>query len=352
MSPSSDHDPGPAAARARADATGGAHPASTVLETRNGGRMLIGTASWTDPTITAPGVFYPEGAHSPEERLRYYASRFPLVEVDSAYYGLPSERVAALWVERTPPRFTFNLKAFSLMTGQPAQVRSLPKAIREALPEAAAGKARVYPRDVPDEVMDQVWSTYVDALEPLRSSGKLGAVLLQYPRWFVPSKENAADLVRATERLAAHDVPCAVELRNRLWFGDEKRKTERTLAWLREHDIPFVMVDGPQGFESSVPPVAAVTSKALAVLRMHGRNRETWEARGVPTVERYRYLYDAKELAEWGERVAEVAESAKEMHILFNNCYANYGTTNAIEFTELMRKVVKQEAGSRNQASP
>ena len=75
------------------------------------GRILIGTSSWTDPTLIKEGHFYPSGATSADARLRYYASQFPIVEVDSTYYFPPSEKNSELWIERTPPEFTFNIKA-------------------------------------------------------------------------------------------------------------------------------------------------------------------------------------------------------------------------------------------------
>ncbi|HLQ61152.1 MAG TPA: DUF72 domain-containing protein, partial [Candidatus Acidoferrales bacterium] len=106
-----------------------------------GGEVRVGTASWTDPTMTARGVFYPEGAGSAEERLRYYASQFPVVEVDATYYALPREQQSKLWVERTPAGFLFDVKAHALMTGQPSEVKRLPKEIREALPEKLKEKA-------------------------------------------------------------------------------------------------------------------------------------------------------------------------------------------------------------------
>jgi uncharacterized protein YecE (DUF72 family) len=181
-----------------------------------------------------------------------------------------------------------------------------------------------------------VWRIFLDALEPLRSSGKLGAVLLQYPRWFVPTPENRDALLDARRRLG--DVTGAVELRNRRWFGEDRQKTERTLAFLERNGFPFVMVDGPQGLESSVPPVPAVTSPRLALLRLHGRRAGTWEKPGVPTVERYRYLYDREQLADWAPKIADAASQAKEVHILFNNCYGNYGTTNAVEMMQGLRE--------------
>src|SRR5437870_4104954 len=112
----SDHDPGPEGASARADPIESV--AAEPIEVADGSRVLIGTASWTDPTMTAAGVFYPSGAATAEERLAYYASTFPVVEVDATYYALPAERTAQLWAERTPPAFTFAIKAPALMTGQ------------------------------------------------------------------------------------------------------------------------------------------------------------------------------------------------------------------------------------------
>src|SRR5204863_6644423 len=110
-----DHDPGADRANERARPIETA--ASEPIET-GGSRVLVGTASWTDPTMTAAGVFYPSGADTAEERLAYYASSFPVVEVDATYYALPAERTAQLWADRTPPDFTFDIKAHALMTGQ------------------------------------------------------------------------------------------------------------------------------------------------------------------------------------------------------------------------------------------
>src|SRR5437879_4504389 len=125
-----DHDPGSEAAAARVAAleTAGAEPIEA-----GGSRVLVGTASWTDPTMTATGVFYPKGADTAEERLAYYASSFPVVEVDATYYALPAERTAQLWAERTPPDFTFDIKPHPLMTGQGTAPRRLPNALRECL---------------------------------------------------------------------------------------------------------------------------------------------------------------------------------------------------------------------------
>ena len=114
--------------------------AAEPLELDGSGRILVGTASWTDPTMTASGVFYPVGADSAEERLQYYASTFPVVEVDATYYALPAERTAQLWVDRTPPDFTFDIKAHALMTGQGTETKRLPKVDPREPAGGAAGQ--------------------------------------------------------------------------------------------------------------------------------------------------------------------------------------------------------------------
>jgi uncharacterized protein YecE (DUF72 family) len=85
---------------------------------------LIGTTSWTDKTLVESGLFYPGAAKTSEARLRYYASRFPIVEVDSSYYGMPSEHNSRLWVERAPEGFVFDIKAFRLFSGHQRRVLS------------------------------------------------------------------------------------------------------------------------------------------------------------------------------------------------------------------------------------
>src|SRR4029079_5116488 len=165
------------------------------------GRVRAGPASWTAPTMTASGVFYPVGADSAEERLQYYASTFPVVEVDPTYYALPAERTSQLWVDRTPPDFTFAIKAPALMTGQGTETRRLPKSIREALPEDQQAKARIYTKELPAELQGEAWRMFPDGLAPLAERNQLGSILLQYPKWVFPSNENRALIEEAVERL-------------------------------------------------------------------------------------------------------------------------------------------------------
>lgn len=323
------HDPGTATALARSAA---APEGVGQLHAASGARIVIGVASWTDPSMTARGVFYPDDVVKPEARLRYYASRFPLVEVDSTYYAIPARRMAELWTQRTPEDFTFDVKAHALMTGQPSEVSRLPKVLRDALPPSLAAKRHLYASELPDEICHAVWAAFLDAISPLRDTGRLGAILLQFPRWVGPSRANAAQIEEARRRLG--DWPAAVEFRNRRWF--DERTGARTLDLIRRNGFAHVVVDSPPGFESSVPAVPEVTAPTLAVVRFHGRNVDTWEAKVTQVSQRFRFLYDEKQLREWLPAISAISEQAEEVHLVFNNCYGNYGTTNALEMAGML----------------
>lgn len=296
------------------------------------GNVLIGSASWTDPTLVKSGLFYPPSARTAEARLRYYASQFPLVEVDSSYYALPSRRAAELWVERTPDDFVFNVKAYGSMTGHPIELRALPKDVAAALPERLAGKRRAYPRDLGAELVQELEDRFVDALQPLTRAGKLGAVLLQLPPWFTATRGNARRIEAYRERLA--DLPLAVELRHPSWLADDRRP--RLMKLLGDNRLTYVGVDTPQGRKTSMPDVLEVTCPSLAMVRFHGRNRQTWDARTATAAERFDYIYVPDELRPWAERVAALGERAELVHALFNNCTYHAAQLNGYDLAALL----------------
>jgi uncharacterized protein YecE (DUF72 family) len=223
------------------------------------------------------------------------------------------------------------VKAFALLTQHPSNVRSLPEPVKAELPKEALEKARLYPKDFPDQASELVWSMFASAIEPLKKAGKLGAVLFQFPRWFVRSRRGFDYLRELGERAT---YPIAVEFRGGGWMDEGKR--ESTLAQLEELRFAYVVVDEPQGSKSSVPPVVACTSPDLAVIRFHGRNTETWEEPGITAAERFRYLYSDDELREWVEPAKELAGQAKQVQILMNNCYEDHGVRNAAQMARLL----------------
>jgi uncharacterized protein YecE (DUF72 family) len=285
----------------------------------------VGTASWTDRTLIESG-WYPAEAKSPAERLAYYASRFPLVEVDSTYYALPAEQTAAAWAERTPGGFTFNVKAFSLFTQHPTRVGSLPKDLRPAAEQA--GKDPFYLRQVEPKLADQAWERFLSALQPLHQAGKLGAILLQFPQWFPISRANKDYILACADRVAPRRV--CIEFRNHTWMTEDNQK--ETLEFLSGHDLPYVCVDMPQGYPNSIPPVLAATAD-LAVARLHGHSGK-WESKDIH--ERFGYRYSHKELTGWAPKIRDLAEGAATTHVLFNNCYRDYAQVNARQLADLL----------------
>ena len=296
-------------------------------------RILVGTSSWTDKTLIESGRFYPPSARTPEDRLRFYASRFPIVEIDSSYYGIPSVENAQRWVERTPEGFVFNIKTYRLFTRHQTPVVSLGKEIAAALD--APRKKTVYDTDVPAEVTLELWRRFRAVLEVLRAGGRLGAVHMQFAPWVAFHPDTFAYLEHCRAMLAGFTV--AVEFRNRSWF-DNERRTARTLAFERDNGFVNVVVDEPQGIPNTIPSVWQVTNPELAVVRLHGRNHGTWNRKGLQaSSQRFDYDYGEPELAEIAGNVAALAPQAGTTHVLFNNNYQDQGQRGAAALTELLQ---------------
>jgi len=291
------------------------------------GEIQVGTASWTDRTLIESG-WYPPEANNPARRLGYYARQFPLVEVDATYYALPAEQTAEAWAARTPAGFTFNIKAFSLFTQHPTRVGALPADLRDGLP---AGKETVYLRQVDPALTTSAWERFLAALEPLRAAGKLGAILFQFPQWFPISRANKNYILSCAERVAPRRL--CVEFRNRTWMTPDNQ--QETLQFLSGHDLPYVSVDMPQGYPSSIPPVLAATAD-LAVVRLHGHS-DRWTSKDIH--QRFGYRYSNEELTDWAQRIRGLAGTADDTHVLFNNCYSDYAQVNARQLADLLGEV-------------
>ncbi|MFV8127461.1 DUF72 domain-containing protein [Streptomyces syringium] len=297
-------------------------------------KILVGTCSWTDPSLVSSG-WYPPGARDPEGRLRHYADRFPVVEVDATYYGLPSTRNSRLWAERTPRGFTFDVKAFAPLTGHAVRAGALPADLRPAGP----AQRRLACADLPPGVTDELWERFTGALRPLREAGRLGSVLLQFPPWLRPGPEAHAHLAACRERAPA--LPLAVEFRHPAWLVPDE--LPRTLGVLRAHRMALVAVDTARTVPGALPPTDDVTHPGLAVVRFHGRS-EAW---GTGSKEdRFRHRYTVAELAPWTERIRRLARRAAEVHVLFNNCCADAAVSAAATMRHLLAEAVALPGGS------
>jgi uncharacterized protein YecE (DUF72 family) len=243
---------------------------------------------------------------------------------------MPTPQNSVLWAERTPEDFTFNVKAFRLFTGHQTQPMVMGKDIAQALgPDAPR---QVYYRDTPQEVRDELWRRFIDALAPLKAAGKLGAVHFQFAPWMIRNRDGMAHVRHCVEKMEGHTV--AVEFRNKSWF--EGDKLEKTIAFERELGVVHTMVDGPQGFTNSVPLVFEATHPNIALLRLHGRNKDTWNIKAEASSSRFDYWYSGEELEAMVPEIREVASRVEQLHILFNTNNQDQGQVNA----RLMRKLL------------
>ena len=274
-------------------------PPREPIELPGGGATVrIGTASWTDPTMTAGTVFYPKGADTAEERLQYYAASSRWSRSTPPTTRCPSRAYGELWRDRTPPDFVFDVKAHALMTGQPTETKRLPKVIREALPAelAAQGadlRARPAHRAARRRSGRCSWTASSHCARPASS----GRCCCSTRSGSSPSARAASEILAARETLAGHTF--AVELRNGSWFNEKNARSDDALPDRQQ----AALRDGRRAAglqERACPPVVAVTSPDLAVMRFHGRNADNWEKKGITPAERFRYLYDRERASRLG----------------------------------------------------
>jgi len=275
-------------------------------------------------------AWYPPSAKSAADRLRYYAERYDTVEVDSSFYGLPSERNSTLWAERTPPGFTFHVKAFAMLTRHGVKPEQLPAGLRSLQDLELDRYGRIiHPSG---RLREDVFAWFSSALVPLRDAGKLGVILLQFPPYFVANAANRAYITYAASLLAPDRV--AVEFRHASWVGPEE--LEHTLDLLAGLCLSYVGVDEPRLDSTGVlPPLTAATS-TIGYVRFHGRNAATWHARVGSAAERFKYDYPEDELAQWVAPLRQLAAETTVTYAMFNNCYGDYAPRNARQLMSLL----------------
>lgn len=276
--------------------------------------IFVGTCSWAEKSLV--GTFYPDNIR-PADMISFYATQFPIVEVDSSFYHMPSARNASLWAKRTPPAFRFDYKAYGPMTTHNAEYRgeNVKRATEDMLKE------------------------FEDAMAPLAELGRVGYVLFQFPKWFFPSQQNRDYIAWCVEHMPNSLI--AVEFRNGYWFKDEEH-TRLTKEFLAGIGTAYVNVDEPQvDIKSSAPPIDMVTNNDITVLRLHGRKKSAWDLRGATVEQRFDYDYAPDELAsDIVPRIERLArENVREIHVMFNNIHHGYGPSNAKNLLDLLRQL-------------
>ena len=302
-------------------------------------RIRVGICSWADPALIEDGSFYPKKSMTADARLRYYARFFDTVEVNSSYYAIPDVRHTQRWTERTPPAFTFHVKAYSLLTGHHPRIETLPADVQACLPSALryTPRGEIDRASVPPEAIDATFRLFRAAVTPLADAGKLGYVLFQFAPWVHFDDRWLGYVASLPMKLPGWTV--AAEFRHRSWFPEHGPETLETL---KSAGVTHVIVDGPSA-AGAVPRVMAVTAPT-SVFRLHGRNIDGWlkQRRGeTPAVrEKYDYLYTEDELRELLPEVADTAAEAERVFVSFNNNNRAYPVQNARMLKRLLGQPV------------
>ncbi len=293
------------------------------------GKILIGTASWSDPGFVER--WYPKGmpAHA---RLGWYAQHFEMVEVNSTFYAVPDLRTVERWCAVTPDDFIFDVKLHQLFSFHSTPAKLLPPALQGQAETDEKGRVQVTPA-----LRDVLLSSFLGPVSILRSAGKLGVLLVQLSPAFSPRKHALTELEPLLERLS--DYAVAIEFRNRDWAVDEQLKA--TIEFLRRYRAIFVNVDTPAENHFTIMPagVNEVTNPEATYLRLHGRDAKAYTT-GKTVAARFNYNYNDAEVKEVAERSERLARQAREVHVVFNNNALDYAPQAAARLRVALGQIV------------
>jgi uncharacterized protein YecE (DUF72 family) len=295
-----------------------------------GGRILVGTASWSDPGFVER--WYPKKMPA-GERLGWYAQHFDLVEVNSTFYSVPEPRMVERWCAATPDDFTFDVKLHQLFSFHSTPAKLLPPDLQNRAETDAKGKVKPT-----RELQEALLKVFLRATAIFRSTGKMGVLLLQLSPAFSPRKHELHELEPLIQMLTGHEL--AIEFRNRNWaIGDQ---LQSTIDFVRKRGAILVNVDAPASDHFTVmrSDVDEVTNSNLAYLRLHGRNAKAYIT-GKTVAARFDYDYNEKEIAEVAQRSRKLAKEARELHVIFNNNNLDYAPRAALRLRKALDQIVK-----------
>ena len=295
--------------------------------------VRIGTSGWNYPSGkgTWNGVFYPRGRGRPKrfDELAFYAEHFNTVEVNSTFYGQPRADVCRGWAERTPGDFEFAIKLYQKFTHPRMYGERMAKQIVGTIGTEVPGGLRPDFIDALARPNDADLDEFRRGIDPLASTGKLGALLAQFPPSFKDTPESQDYLSDLLRRLAGY--PVAVELRHRSWsdrIGD-------TLGLLNGFNAAWVQIDEPK-FRFSIRQNYLPNVTGFYYMRLHGRNAAQWW-RHDKSEDRYDYLYTNDELKEFSETADAARQLVKKLYLYTNNHFSAKSVANAA--------MIKQQLG-------
>ena len=264
----------------------------------------IGLTGWGDH----PDVY--SSVTAAKDKLFDYSGHFPVVELDTSFYAIPSVENVEKWCKDTPDTFQFVVKAYQGMTGH----------LRDELPF---------------ETKNDMFNAFRASIDTFMKHGKLAMVLVQFPPWFDCQTKNVNYIHYIKQQLA--DYPVAIEFRNQTWYSAQMK--DKTLAFLKNNELIHVVCDEPQAGSGSVPFVAIATHDKVLV-RIHGRNVHGW--RNIGHAENWRkvrflYNYNEEELQQLSEQVRFLNKQAKHVYVLFNNNSGGHAAKNAKRMQQILQ---------------
>jgi len=265
--------------------------------------IQIGLTGWGDH----PSLY--NSTSTVRDKLFDYSGHFPIVELDTSFYAIPSVQNIEKWIAETPAHFQFVVKAYQGITGH----------LRD---------------DNPYETKEAMFKAFHLCIQTFQKAGKLAMILVQFPPWFDCQTKHVQYIRYIAQQLK--DFPIAIEFRNQTWYSAERRV--QTLNFLREQQFIHTVCDEPQAGVGSVPFIAEATSNKTLV-RIHGRNIHGW--RNVGNSENWRkvrflYDYNKEELTQLAERLLHLEKQSHEIFVLFNNNSGHHAANNAKELQALL----------------
>ncbi len=297
------------------------------------GRILVGTASWSDPGFVER--WYPKKLPA-GERLPWYAQHFDLVEINSTFYSAPEPRMVERWCAATPDDFTFDVKLHQLFSFHSTPVKLLPPDLKSRAEVDTKGKVEPTP-----DIQEALLKIFLGAAAVFRSAGKMGVLLLQLSPAFSPRKHELSELEPLMTALNGYEL--AIEFRNRNWvIGDQ---LQSTIHFVRKHGAVFVNVDAPESDHFTVmrSDVDEVTNSNIAYLRLHGRNAKAYIT-GKTVAARFDYDYNKTEIIEVADRSRKLAREARDVHVIFNNNNLDYAPRSALRLRKALGQIVNAPA--------
>jgi uncharacterized protein YecE (DUF72 family) len=277
------------------------------------GKVVQGTAGWSDASIVSCRKFYPPGVKNTVEKLHYYSRQgtFGCVEVDVSCYAIPLPENVAKWVAATPDAFVFHFKAFGLFTNLRIDAAHLPRDIKN---DIGKSEGNVELSTLTSAQQSNLWAIFHKSIHVAHDSQKLGVIIFQF--FFAPGGTSKAHIEYCAKNLQPW-CKMAIEFRDRRWFCEENiSDTLSFLKSVRPEGVALIASDdlaremkAEWSLQSQQHMPTYLTSKCcpnFAYIRVHRRQ-------GIERV-----LSD-KEIASWVYRICKMVHGNDKAHDV-NDC--------------------------------